>query len=170
MNVSHTVPRALCAVLSLSLLSVSACSLDNILGAQGITTTSVQDAQSQARQALSPKVNDSALIAPNTLTVGVKVRASSAPFVMSSSDASSELSGFDIDLAYALGDALGLKVNFVEVQDAGKSLGKSCDIILSAKKDDARTAKVIGSYAESAAALFGKNKSASPKALSLIHI
>ena len=167
MNVSHSASRILCVLLTVSTLGISACSFDTVLGEQGIKTTSAQDAQTQASQALSPKVNDSALIDPKTLTVGIKTRAATAPFVMNPKDSSAELSGFDIDLAYALADALGLKVNFVEVSDAAKSLGKTCDVMLSAKKDDARSAKVVGAYAESAAALFGKNKSTTPKAQDL---
>jgi ABC-type amino acid transport substrate-binding protein len=56
-----------------------------------------------------------ALIAPNTLTVGTS--GSAPPFSMTGPTGA--LEGFDIDIATMLGQALGLRVSFVQLDFAG---------------------------------------------------
>lgn len=149
------------AVLCGILLTQSACSLPSSESLPSFNAPSVSQAKAQVRKSrLVPKLDARALINSSVLTVGIKTRTTTAPFVMSSSTSSTDFSGIDVDYAYALADELGLQVKFVEVSDVGKSLGKDCDIVLNAKTGEATTAKVIGNYAEAAAALFSKGKSA----------
>lgn len=148
----------------LSVLALGGCSLSSV-DLPTLEKPSVQQAQSASQAKLTPKVTDDNLVTPQTLTVGIKMSSTIAPFVMQADN--SELSGLDVDLAYALGDALGLKVSFVEISDVGRSLGKTCDIVLNAKQDETTVAKIVGGYAESAAALFGKSTGEPLKASNL---
>lgn len=148
----------------LSVLALGGCSLSSV-ELPTLEKPSVQQAQSASQAKLTPKVTDDNLVTPQTLTVGIKMSSTIAPFVMQADN--SELSGLDVDLAYALGDALGLKVSFVEISDVGRSLGKTCDIVLNAKQDETTVAKIVGGYAESAAALFGKSTGEPLKASNL---
>lgn len=148
----------------LSVLALGGCSLSSV-ELSTLEKPSVQQAQSASQAKLTPKVTDDNLVTPQTLTVGIKMSSTIAPFVMQADN--SELSGLDVDLAYALGDALGLKVSFVEISDVGRSLGKTCDIVLNAKQDETTVAKIVGGYAESAAALFGKSTGEPLKASNL---
>ncbi len=142
-------------VVLVTALALSGCSFSSIPNLSSLQKPSVQQAQSDSQAKLSPKVTDENLVTPQTLTVGIKMSSTVAPFVMQADN--SELCGLDIDLAYALGDALGLKVTFVEISDVGRSLGKTCDIVLNAKSNETTVAKIVGGYAESAAALYGKS-------------
>lgn len=148
----------------LSVLALGGCSLSSV-ELPTLEKPSVQQAQSASQAKLTPKVTDDNLVTPQTLTVGIKMSSTITPFVMQADN--SELSGLDVDLAYALGDALGLKVSFVEISDVGRSLGKTCDIVLNAKQDETTVAKIVGGYAESAAALFGKSTGEPLKASNL---
>ncbi|KMT48195.1 ABC transporter substrate-binding protein [Fannyhessea vaginae] len=148
----------------LSVLALGGCSLSSV-ELPTLEKPSVQQAQSASQAKLTPKVTDDNLVTPQTLTVGIKMSSNIAPFVMQTDY--SGLCGLDVDLAYALGDALGLKVSFVEISDVGRSLGKTCDIVLNAKQDETTVAKIVGGYAESAAALFGKSTGEPLKASNL---
>lgn len=148
----------------LSVLALGGCSLSSV-ELPVLEKPSVQQAQSTSQAKLTPKVTDDNLVTPQTLTFGIKMSSNIAPFVMQTDN--SELCGLDVDLAYALGDALGLKVSFVEISDVGRSLGKTCDIVLNAKQNETTVAKIVGGYAESAAALFGKSTGEPLKASNL---
>lgn len=148
----------------LSVLALGGCSLSSV-ELPTLEKPSVQQAQSASQAKLTPKVTDDNLVTPQTLTVGIKMSSNIAPFVMQTDY--SGLCGLDVDLAYALGDALGLKVSFVEISDVGRSLGKTCDIVLNAKQNETTVAKIVGGYAESAAALFGKSTGEPLKASNL---
>ena len=140
--------RSVAAAASLSLaLLLTGCD-----GLPGVQTTSVPDAKAAHAASLSPKVDASALVEAGYLTVGLRTSSSTAPFCVTSDG--SQVQGLDVELAYALGDELGLRVKFVDVSDAGSSLGQSCDVVMGMKGSDTNAAVLAGSYAESAAALF----------------
>ena len=140
--------RSVAATASLSLaLLLTGCD-----GLPGVQTTSVPDAKAAHAASLSPKVDASALVEAGYLTVGLRTSSSTAPFCVTSDG--SQVQGLDVELAYALGDELGLRVKFVDVSDAGSSLGQSCDVVMGMKGSDTNAAVLAGSYAESAAALF----------------
>lgn len=140
--------RSVAATASLSLaLLLTGCD-----GLPGVQTTSVPDAKAAHAASLSPKVDASALVEAGYLTVGLRTSSSTAPFCITSDG--SQVQGLDVELAYALGDELGLRVKFVDVSDAGSSLGQSCDVVMGMKGSDTNAAVLAGSYAESAAALF----------------
>lgn len=158
MKVPEGFQKAACGVLCSTMMVLAGCSLPTADSLPSFNSPTVSQAQAQARKDLVPKLDNSCLLSSSILTVGVKRNTITAPFVMSSSSSSSELTGFDIDYAYTLADALGLQIKFVEVSDVGRSLGKTCDVVFNAKAGETTTAKVIGNYAESAAALFAKGK------------
>lgn len=121
--------------------------LDGMLGG-----TSVEEARAARREELVPAVDDSALVTPGTLTVGIKT-AETAPLALTDSQGS--LSGIDVDTAYALADALGIaRVELVSVQNASSALTGDCDVVMGVKTGESADVTVLGSYAQSALGLF----------------
>ena len=119
--------------------------VDDVLGG-----TSVAQAREQRRDDLLQKVDDADLKTPGTLTVGIKM-GETAPLAMSGSDG--ELSGIDVDTAYALADQLGLgSVEFVPVQSVAEGV-ETCDVVMGAEADETGCT-VVGSYAQSALGVF----------------
>ena len=83
------------------------------------------------------------------LTVGIDFGTVSAPFAYREADGT--VRGIDAELAYVLGDALGLDVRFVDAASQAALADVVMDVGLSG---EARGLQVIGSYAESAVGLF----------------
>ncbi|MCH3942372.1 MAG: transporter substrate-binding domain-containing protein [Atopobiaceae bacterium] len=138
------------AILAAALVMLFAC-------ACSLNTPSV-DAALQ-KQATSPAVSTPAIKTAGTLTVGLRNTSVTAPF--ESVATSGEATGMDVDVASALADQLGLSVKFVSVTDAKSALAGTCDIVMNVKSGESGDVTVVGSYAETAAALFHKGATAS---------
>ena len=134
--------------------SLCACSVPSISGLPKASYPSVAEATASRSSGKTATVDDSALVSPGTLTVGVRTGAVSAPVLVETQDGS--LSGLDVDLASAIADEMGLKVRFVSVATVNDSLGKTCDIVMDLSDGEASSVKVVGTYAESATAFFHK--------------
>lgn len=130
--------------------SLDLSSLEELLG---VSTTSVAEAREQRAAELTQTVSDDLLNEAGTLTVGI-VTTESTPLVITASDGTQE--GIDIDMAYALADALGLSsVKFVSVTSASSGLSSDgCDIVMGVSSDEAAYVTVLGSYAQSAVGVF----------------
>ena len=119
---------------------------------EAIGDTSVAEARQQRVDDLLQLVSDSDLVTAGTLTVGIKV-SETTPLAISDTDDS--YSGIDVDVAYALADALGIaNVEFVSVTSASSSLGEDCDIVMGVEEDEDDGVTVVGDYAQSALAVF----------------
>lgn len=136
--------------ISLCLMLCMVCAL----GAFGCTTKTIEE----SKQPLSPQVANSELIKPGTLTVGVL--SNKAPFSMVVDN--SRVEGIDVDLAAALADDLGLKLEIVAVNNGDSALSsKKVDLMMTATPDLYVTskAKLVGHYNDNAPALFTKTTS-----------
>ena len=121
--------------------------VDDVLGG-----TSVAQAREQRRDDLLQKVDDAELKTPGTLTVGIKM-GETAPLAMSGSDG--DLSGIDVDTAYALADALGIaNVELVAVQNASSALAADCDLVMGVESGESADVMSVGDYAQSALGVF----------------
>lgn len=136
-------------------LGLSACSLDDVKGALSsvFPTTSVAQARADRVSAMKPTVGNDQLVEAGTLTVGLKQTAL-PPFSISTSTGS--ITGLDVDLASAVADQMGLKVNFVQIQTPASAVGKSCDIVMDVKESEDASVKVVGSYAQATTGIFSK--------------
>lgn len=117
-------------------------------------STSTTKGQSVSATPRRPQaVEDSALITPGTLTVGVNPTASGVPMSCVEDD---QVKGMDVDLGSALADALGLRVQFVVVSDAGTDLGTTCDLVMDQAEDASGAYALADTYGQSAVAVFHK--------------
>lgn len=116
--------------------------------------TSVEEAR-QKMLSDGAKVDDSALVKPGYLTVGLKTATSSAPTC--ALDEEGEILGLDVDLGAVLASELGLKVRYVSAEDDSK-LGKECDVLMNHESKDESKVKIAGNYVESAIAFFRKGE------------
>ncbi|MBQ9058546.1 MAG: transporter substrate-binding domain-containing protein [Atopobiaceae bacterium] len=117
----------------------------------------VGEVRERIEQATSPKITPPALNQEGKLVVGLKTT-TSLPF-QNIDDISQQASGLDIDLAAAIGDQLGLKLEFVSVSGFDDAQDKGCDIMMSARKDEGKGFTLIGQYAETSSALFHRGSS-----------
>ena len=88
------------------------------------------------------------------LTVGVRTTVA-APFVIGAGDS---ISGLDIDLGSSLANELNLTASFVSVDDVGKALQESCDVVIDVSAGEASGFDVVGDYAELGYAFFHKGE------------
>ena len=117
-----------------------------------MTPTSVSEAKSARRSERSSSVSSGTTIEDGVLTVGLRVSNSTAPMCYTTSDG--EYAGIDVDVAAAIADQLGLDVKYVEVSGISSNLGSTCDIVMDVKSSEDSGCTVVGSYAETASALF----------------
>ena len=106
----------------------------------------------------APTVDASALKEEGVLHVGVN--ASSYPLA---GQANGKMSGLDVDVAAAIGQELGLRVEFVDVgEDGVKALGgDEVDMVMSVESDAAKgKCWVSPGYAPSGVSLFSMDESA----------
>lgn len=115
---------------------------------------SVSEAISEAQAKMVPQVSASALHEEGTLVVGIK---QDVQLPMSTVDDSGSFQGLDIDLAADIADHLGLKVRFVSVEDAQDGFAQGCDLVMDMAEGEEDGISVVGTYAESALAVFGRN-------------
>lgn len=113
--------------------------------------TSVEEAREQVLKGKASTLDQSALVKPGYLTVGVKTILSSAPMCMEGDTGT--LYGMDIDLAAALASEMGLKVRYVPVVDSS-SLGTTCDVIMNGRSTNYEQIAIVGTYVESATSFF----------------
>lgn len=113
-------------------------------------TTSVEDARHAALGGAA-QVEQSMLVTPGYLTVGLKTATSSAPLCSAGEDGA--VQGLDVDLSAALASELGLKVRYVPVVDES-TLGTECDIVMNGDSDTPNEVAIAGTYAESATSFF----------------
>lgn len=116
--------------------------------------TSVEEAR-QNMLSSGSKVDDSALVKPGYLTVGLKTATSSAPTCVQGDV--DELYGLDVDLGAVLASQLGLKVRYVSVQDDAK-LGTDCDVLMNHDSSDKDKVTIVGTYVETSIAFFHKGE------------
>ncbi|MCH3967684.1 MAG: transporter substrate-binding domain-containing protein [Atopobiaceae bacterium] len=132
-------------------LPLAGCSSTGVLSSLGLTTTSVDDARTQAQEAVSPTVTTPTIATDGTLTVGLLTESESAPLCIT--DKADAVTGMDIDIASAIADELGLSVKFVSVSSSTSGLQSGCDIVMGAT-NGADGVKVVSTYAEKATCLF----------------
>lgn len=144
--------------LSLGVTSVALASSLILTGCSGNATSSTKDDSStgsaaSTTMAATQAIDDSALVNPGTLTVGLQTGTVGAPFVIVGT--SERVEGIDIDLASALAADLGLQVQFVDVGsvDAGLTDHK-CDVVMDVTPKHAGSSAIVGDYYESASAFF----------------
>lgn len=113
--------------------------------------TSVGEARAAVLSGKASTLDDSALVVPGYLTVGVKTAASTAPLCVEGE--AGRLYGLDVDLGAALASEMGLKVRYVPVVDAS-SLGADCDVIANGRSSDPNSIAIAGTYVESATSFF----------------
>lgn len=142
-----------CFAAALTALTFAGCSnpLDTILA--GIESPTVEEAKASRLAASTVDLSSAALVTPGFLTVGLPSSAG-APMVSDSSDGTYK--GFDVDVASALADTLGLNVTFVQVTNAADAVGTECDIVMNTSSVHASGLVIAGSYAEDATAFFTK--------------
>lgn len=134
----------------LALCAVAAACAATLITAAGCT----QESESYTPPEATPQVSKPTIITDGTLTVGVN--ASNAPLAGQPSS-SSKIVGIDVDMAAALADQLGLKVQVVDVgTDAASALSQSkADVVMGVNKSDATsTFWTSDSYLDTSVALF----------------
>lgn len=144
--------------LSLGVTSVVLASSLILTGCSGNASSSTKDDSStgsavSTTMAAAQAIDDSALVNPGTLTVGLQTGTVGAPFVIVGT--SERVEGIDIDLASALAADLGLQVQFVDVGsvDAGLT-DRKCDVVMDVTPKHAGSSTIVGDYYESASAFF----------------
>ena len=118
-----------------------------------VGSPSVAEARGKQMAATTPALSSPTIIKSGTLTVGLET-SSSAPMCITGSDGSFQ--GYDVDMAYAIGEQLGLTVEFVGVSNASQELGQTCDIVMGEDSGASGNVTVVGAYAEDAVGFFHK--------------
>jgi len=148
-------PRALAAIAVLAITVILAgCSIGpfSFDPSSFMTPTSVSEAKAARRSGRTCTVPSGTTIEDGTLTVGLRVSNSTAPLCYTTSDG--EYAGIDVDVAAAIADQLGLDVKYVSVSGVSANLGSTCDIVMDVKSSEDSKCTVVGSYVETASALF----------------
>ncbi len=113
--------------------------------------TSVDEARDTVLAGKVSSLDQSALVSPGYLTVGLKTASLGAPMCVEGD--AGKVFGLDVDIAAALASEMGLKVRYVPATDAS-SLGTQCDIIMSGQTDNPNHITISGTYVESATSFF----------------
>lgn len=149
---------AVAAVLACAVLAVVTgfpfAPLDAARSAFGGSEESVSEATAEAQAKMVPQVSAVALHEEGTLVVGIK---QDVQLLMSIISDAGTFQGLDIDLASDIAQHLGLKVRFVSVEDAADGFSQGCDIVMDMTDGEEDGVSVVGTYAESALAAFGRN-------------
>ena len=149
-----------CVLLLCGALLVGCSGADSPLDQEVVFTTS-DEYLSQVRSSLVPKVSADATKHEGVLTVGLR-DSQGAPFVVGASSTASGggaasdavVDGLDVDIACVLADELGLRVDFVRVDNVRSALNDSCDVVMGVSPLEANGVYVMGNYAQAASALF----------------
>lgn len=154
MTRNKTLGRCGVALLSaVAAVSLAGCSNPVSAVQQTFGTPSVAEARAKQAASVSAQVSTPAIIKQGTLTVGLDT-SSSAPMCVTSQDGTFQ--GYDVDMAYAIADELGLDVEFVSVTNVSQALGQTCDVVMGASASGSGAATVVGAYAEDAVGFFHK--------------
>ena len=154
MTRNKTLGRCGVALLSVAAaISLAGCSNPVSALQQTFGTPSVAEARAKQAAAVSPQLSAPTIIKNGTLTVGLDTSAS-VPRCLTSRDGS--MQGYDIDMACAVADELGLQVEFVSVSNASQALGQTCDVVMGASASSTGGVTVVGAYAEDAVGFFHK--------------
>lgn len=113
--------------------------------------TSVEEARDTVLAGKVSSLDQSALVSPGYLTVGLKTASLGAPMCVEGN--AGKVLGLDVDIAAALASEMGLRVRYVPVTDAS-SLGTKCDVIMSGQTDNPNNITIAGTYVESATSFF----------------
>lgn len=113
--------------------------------------TSVEEARQNMLSGNASTLDDSSLVRPGYLTVGLKTVNSFAPTCVEGEAGS--VYGLDVDLAAVLASEMGLRVRYVPVVDTS-TLGVDCDVVMNAQSSDPNSVVVAGTYVESAISFF----------------
>lgn len=146
----HKGSRVLMGAVLVGTLCLCGCKDPREYIARYIVTKPADVYLSERRASLSPKVPASATKREGVLTVGLRT-SSAMPLVVA---AGNEVDGLDVDTACALADELGLRVDFVNVNNVAAALQGPCDVVMSVSAPEAEGFDVLGDYAESAIGLF----------------
>ena len=154
MTRNKTLGRCGVALLSaVAAVSLAGCSNPVSAIQQTFGTPSVAEARAKQAASVSAQVSTPAIIKQGTLTVGLDT-SSSAPMCVTSQDGTFQ--GYDVDMAYAIADEMGLDVEFVSVTNVSQALGQTCDVVMGASASGSGGATVVGTYAEDAVGFFHK--------------
>ena len=134
------------------LIAAGACALALAAGLGGCSFSVPTLSETSTEQTVDQQVDDSALVENGVLTVGLNT--SDAPQAMT--DANGNLTGYNVDVAYALGQRLGLKVKLVEAASAKDALsdGKADIFIGMPTSRSVAGVTVVGETLGDAPALF----------------
>lgn len=123
-----------------------------------ITTTfslpPVQEARQTQRLNRTTNFDTSLLHDQSALTIGI-LSSKSAPNIIQSTN-SQAIDGYDVDMALALADQLGVDAKFQYVSNTSTGLAQNCDIIFDVSASELRDATLAGTYTQSAIAVFGR--------------
>ena len=140
---------------------VSAMGAAAMLGVAGLCAgcssyPSAQEALDSVKK--TSQLSSTATLTQGVLTVGVNT--SNAPYCWPTTQADG-LQGIDVDVALALGSQLGVEVRFVNIGSSyDGAAGGTCDIAMGVTASTLPSSEVlVGNYAESAPAVFGRNVS-----------
>ena len=143
----RAVRGALCAGTFAVIMGLSGCAL---------TVPAISEVQEQT---VSPTVSDSNLVSAGTLTVALDT--DNAPYGMTSGDS---VTGYSADVARALAQRMGLKVQFVNASSASSALsGGKADIYMDDDDSTSSTTSGIasaGTFMSDATAIFGASSQA----------
>ena len=144
-------------------IMAGACAVLAIAGLGGCS--SVPTRSEYKTEAATQAISDDNLVTAGTLTVAFIQ--DNAPQSIKADDGT--LSGYAVDVAYALGERLGLKVTFVNSASASDALGsKKADVFIGAETDSkSNKVTISGTYLEDAIAIFGDASSDSVSVSSL---
>lgn len=140
------------------LMAAAACGVLCLSAAAGCSSyPSVEEALKNTT--LQPTVSTAATKESGVLTVGLN--ANSAPFSwpLTVSGQNRALQGMDVDMALAVGEAMGLTVKFVDVETNVEAAAQGlCDVVMGVTQAQTPSSEVlVGNYLETAPAVFGKN-------------
>lgn len=148
-------------------ISLAGCSNPLSAITSSFGTPSVEEAKASQLASVSSELSSANLVEEGTLTVGLS-SSEGAPMCITAEDGS--FSGYDVDVASALADELGLKVSFVQVSSLSSALGDTCDIVMNVTSTHASGMTIAGSYAEDATAFFAKDAAKTDSAVNASEI
>lgn len=144
------VPRIVLVAVLASTLFLCGCADVREFISRYIVTTSADSYLTELRSSAFPKVSASATKREGILTVGLR-NSQTPPLIVAEDD---KVKGLDVDVACALADELGLRVEFVNIDDVAAALQGPCDVVMGVGVNEAHGFDVVGDYVESAVALF----------------
>ena len=145
----------LCGALVVSVMLQGCEAVEGALG-QTVVLTTADDYLSEMRSSQLPMVSAEATKHEGVLTVGLRdAQASPLVIVADGTDAAGHsVEGVDVDVARAVADELGLRVQFSCIADVAAALGSDCDVVMGVNPLESNGFDVVGNYEQTATALF----------------